>query len=76
MPNEFRHVQCPGCFIKLRLVISEKNYGKKIEITCPECKTKCRTTIPRSAVAQEKRRVSSNFFDLNNLSDAIRDALK
>ena len=46
MSQEFRHLRCSGCTKVLRLSISEKVFGKKIEVTCPVCSAKCRTTIP------------------------------
>jgi uncharacterized protein YbaR (Trm112 family) len=50
----FRIVQCPECKCKLRLKITEKQYGKTLEVTCPKCKTKCRTKIPVPADLGEK----------------------
>ena len=59
---EYRHVRCPGCSVKLRIRISEKNYGKMIEITCPECKTKCRVKIPLKT-SNGRRNYADDFFD-------------
>ena len=59
---EHRHVQCPGCGVKLRLTISEKDYGKTVEITCSKCGVKCRTTIPPPA-AQKEPPHGTPFFD-------------
>ncbi len=73
MEKGFRLVKCPGldCPVTLRLNVSEKNYGKTIEATCPRCGAKCRTTIPKPA---EKPQVKPpvepfNFRDFSDLSD-------
>ena len=57
MPQEYRHLKCPGidCPKVLRLSISEKHYGTKVDVTCPSCGAECRTTIPTPAVSDVEK---------------------
>ena len=43
--KEYREVTCSGCTAKLRLTVTEENYGRKVETTCPRCKARTETTI-------------------------------
>jgi len=45
MEKKYCHIRCPDCKIKIRLTITEKNYGMRVEIICPDCGRKCHTTI-------------------------------
>jgi len=46
MEKGFRMVRCPGCGIRMRIKISEEQYGRTLEVTCPKCETKGRVIIP------------------------------
>ncbi len=51
MEKGFRIVACPEpCGKKLRLTITKAQYGKKLEVTCPQCSLKCTVTIPVPAM--------------------------
>jgi len=49
MEKGFRTIRCPGCFVKLRFPISEKDYGTTRTIRCPKCGTQGRVEIPKPA---------------------------
>ena len=49
MEKGFRIVQCPGCPVKLRISVSEKDYETTKKIRCPKCGTIGRVKIPRPA---------------------------
>ena len=42
----FRIVKCPGCPLKFRISVSEKDYGTTKVIRCPKCGAKGRVEIP------------------------------
>lgn len=64
MEKGYRELKCPGCPKILRITITVVHYGKRIEVTCPYCFTKTRTTIPVPTVEEKEE---SSFFD--ELSD-------
>lgn len=66
MGTEYRHVKCPSCSAKLRIIISEMDYEKTVQITCPICETKCRTTIPEPKV-ESKHPSEDTLDDLKDL---------
>jgi len=71
----FRLVQCPSCSTKLRLSISEKQYGKTLEVTCPKCHTKCRTTIPIPPADVEQKEPEQHHPSTNPFEDQFEDIL-
>ena len=46
MEKGFRTFQCPDCSVKLKFLISEKDYGKTRNVRCPKCRTLARVEIP------------------------------
>jgi hypothetical protein len=81
MPSEQRHAQCPRCDKKLRLTVSEKNFGHEVEVTCPGCSNTFRTTIPHPTKTREEmerqvgERIGSklNEDDLNRLRPLLQE---
>ena len=66
MEKGYRLVKCPGidCPATLRLTVSEADYGKIVEVMCPKCLTKCRTTIPTpTAIVEEEPGQDFSFVD-------------
>ncbi len=74
MPQEYRHLKCPGtdCPKVLRLPISEKHYGTKVDVTCPSCGAECRTTIPVPAV-KEVVNPSHSLPEMFDWPDDVRE---
>lgn len=64
---EHRQVQCPRCGQKLRLTVSEKNFGREVEVTCSTCRAKFQTEISYPAGTRE------GFF--RNMGERIMDKL-
>lgn len=65
MPQEYRHLKCPGsdCPRVLRLAISEKHFGTKVDVTCPSCGAEVRTTIPVPATPNVTQAPTPDLFD-------------
>jgi len=65
MPTEHRHVRCTQCDQQLRLTVSEKNFGKEVEVTCSSCGHRFRTTISYPAKTHEEilRQVGERIMD-------------
>lgn len=74
----FRLVQCPNCPVKIRITITEKQYGHTLLVTCPKCGAKCRVTIPHPAPDNKKstKPTSSSPFDLGDLGTLFGDLFK
>lgn len=48
----YHFVKCPGstvqrCRCKIKLEITDKDYGKKVAVKCPECDVEFTTTLVR-----------------------------
>jgi len=50
----FRTFQCHGCLAKLRISVSEKDYGTIKVVRCPKCKAQARLEIPHPAPEASK----------------------
>ena len=74
MPSEHRHVRCTKCDKQLRLTVSEKNFGKEVEVTCSKCGNKFRTTISYPAKTHEEilRQVGERIMDRMNANEIRR----
>ncbi len=66
MGKEHRHIRCSHCTIKLRITISEQQYGKIVLVTCPKCTGKSRVTIPTPVQKERASRppAENSFGDL------------
>jgi transcription elongation factor Elf1 len=53
MANQKIQVECPRCGQKLRLSVTEKNFGREVEVTCSSCTNIFRTVIPRLRTHEE-----------------------
>lgn len=67
----YRHVKCPGCLRKLRIKISEKDFGKNVTVICPDlkCGTRMRVNIPvpppeRTSGSRQSRSDQPSLEDL------------
>lgn len=80
MEKGFRMVKCPNreCPKKIRIKVSERNYGKKGKIICPKCKEVFMVTIPVPAIDEVSK--NSNTGDLfktfNNIRTEADEILK
>lgn len=78
MEKGFRLVRCPNCPGKIKISITEKQYGHTLLVTYPKCGAKCRVKIPHPAPDNKKsaRANSSNSFDLGGLETLFGDLFK
>lgn len=77
MEKGFRTILCPGCSIKLKFSISEKDYGITKTIRCPKCKAEGRVQIPRPALEiRTTTKPQSPFPDFDPFSSVMDELLK
>lgn len=79
MLEEYQHVPCPNpkCPNVLRLRISEADYGKIVEVTCPTCRAKFLTTIINQNKMKELlERLSSAVEKTISESDEIQEVVQ
>lgn len=74
MTNEYRQVKCPHCEQQLRLTVSEKNFGREVEVTCTTCNRLFSTTISYPAGTHEEtlHRVKEHLMSKFNSDDLRR----
>jgi hypothetical protein len=67
-------MRCPSCGQQLRLTVSEKNFGREVEVTCSNCSAKFRTTISYPAKTHEEflRQVGERVMDKMDADDIRR----
>lgn len=69
MEKGFREVRCAECKAKLKIPITEKDYGQKLRRRCPKCKTVFIVFIPVPAVVSQEASASNNpFSDFSEVS--------
>lgn len=83
MEKGFRTMQCPGCPAKLRIPVSENDYGRTRIVRCPKCSSKGRVTIPHPAPevsgtgkAQSSSSTEANPFPFDLSEDIFGDLFK
>ncbi len=69
-------IECQQCKRRLRLSIQRESFGKEIEVTCPSCKAKFRTTIPYPRETHDESfsqagRHATNDNDLRRLQPLV-----
>ncbi len=73
MEKGFRTVQCSGCPVKLRIPISEKDYGETKKIRCPKCGTIGRVKIPHPASEASPTKRPQPSSDVNSFPGGFFD---
>ena len=43
--TEHRIISCPHCPVKMRIAVTEAQYGRTVEVACPQCKQKTKVII-------------------------------
>lgn len=67
MEKGFRIVQCLGCSVRLRVPVSEKDYGTTKIVRCPKCGAQGRIEIPCPApeISSTKKPLSPSPGDIS-----------
>ncbi|MDO8496323.1 MAG: hypothetical protein Q7S43_02910 [bacterium] len=68
MEKGFRTFQCHGCPAKLKISVSEKDYGTTKTVRCPKCQSQSRLEIPRPATETSKTKEHPWFGNTNPFS--------
>ena len=65
MDNHYLRFACQGCPKTVRIMATEKDVGKRVEIKCPNCNTKIQMTIypPAKSTAEIAGKVAEQIFD-------------